>query len=300
MSFLSTRGWLLSGMALVLSGGLVFACSSNDDNFTDGGGMDSSTDSTTDQGQPGKDAGKDVVPMTCEAGVSGSCDIVLQNCPSGHECTAVNLEAGVCTYQLQCTTNTTGSLAEGYACTQGASNPCVAGLECIEGRCARHCCLGDDSVCGTSQPEGFTGACAVNVSLQYCTGTAYSVCTYAKPCELYQLLPCGPGLDCVPQTGTNGNATCSDYASGTDAGKAEKATCQYSNDCEDGMGCYGALDGGASSCTWQCYVKGMGGPYDSMIAADAGAGKGGCPTGEACTPINWSGMLPAWLGLCEP
>ena len=293
MSFLSKRGWWLGGMALVASGGLVFACSSNDDNFTDGGGNDSATDSTTDQGQQGNDAGKDVTPMTCEAGVTGSCDIVLQNCGSGSECTAVPLEAGVCNYQLQCKTNSTGSIAEGYACTQTANNPCVAGLECIEGRCARHCCLGDDSVCGTSQPEGFTGKCAVNVSLQYCTGTEYSVCTYAKPCEPFQQAPCGPGLTCLV-TDMNGTATCSDYASGGDAGKAYNAPCMYANDCEDGLGCYGSPDGGASSCQWNCYLGG--GPFDAGIEK-LGPGLGGCPNGQTCNEMITG--LPTWFGLCS-
>ncbi len=292
MNLLSTRGWWLGGMALVLSGGLVFACSSGN-NFPDGGGMDSSTDSTTDQGQQGNDAGKSDAPiMTCEAGITGACDIVLQNCGSGKDCTAVNLEAGVCNYQLECVTNNTGSLAEGYACTQSASNPCVAGLECIEGRCARHCCLGDDSVCGTSQPEGFTGKCAVNVSLQYCSGTEYSVCTYAKPCEPFQQQPCGPGLECNV-TDMNGTATCSDYASGTDAGKAYGAPCMYANDCEDGLGCYQAPDAGTSTCQWNCYMPP--GPFDAGIK-NLAPGLGGCPGGQTCKYMITG--LPTWFGLC--
>jgi hypothetical protein len=298
MNLLSQRRvWWLGGVALVASGALVFACSNNP-GTNDGGADTGAADSTVDQSSQ-KEAGVDAPIMTCEAGVTGACDIVLQNCGSGSECKPVNLEAGACNYALECVSNTTGSITEGYACTQsGASNPCVAGLECIENRCARHCCLGDDSICGPSQPEGFTGKCAVNVSLQNCTSTVYSVCTYAKPCEPFQLQACGPGLTCLV-TDSNGTASCSDYASGTDAGKAEKAACQYANDCEDGLGCYGAPDGGASSCQWNCYVKGMGGPYDSQIAADAGAGKGGCPGVEKCMPINWGGSLPAWFGLCQ-
>ncbi len=299
MDFLSRRGLGLAGVTLALAGGLVFACSSNPMN-TDGG-TDASMDATVDQSQ-GNEAGSDAPQVTCDAGVSGACDIVLQNCGSGKTCLPAQLEAGTCSYQLECASNTTGAITEGYACNPQQVNPCVAGLECINGRCAKHCCLGDDSTCGTSQPEGFAGKCAVDVNLPSCPQSfiAYSVCDYAKPCEPFQLLPCGSGLACVVEN-SSGNATCESYSSGTDAGKAEKAACQYSNDCEDGLGCYGALDGGASSCTWQCYVKGQGGPYDSTIAADAGAGVGGCPKNETCTPIMWSGnALPAWLGLCEP
>jgi hypothetical protein len=93
----------------------------------------------------------------------------------------------------------------------------------------------------------------------------------------------------------NGTAVCIDYAS-NDGGLAEKAPCQYANDCKDGLICAGNLDGGSGTiCQYECYVPP--GPFDAGITSQ-GAGKGGCPSGETCKPINWSGQLPTWLGMC--
>jgi hypothetical protein len=126
----------------------------------------------------------------------------------------------------------------------------------------------------------------------------FTACTYSSPCQPFHIQACAPSEGCIVQDG-NGTSSCSEYASGTDAGLAEHAPCVNKNDCNDGMGCYGALDGGAQNCQWNCYNKGQGGPYDNQIAADAGAGYGGCPTGEKCQLISWAqNALPNWLGLC--
>ncbi len=293
MIFSSRRvWWLAGGVGLLLSGVLGVACSSNpvDDTVGDSGG-DSTTEGGGGDSGGGDGGGSDgPTPMTCEAGISGSCDVYLQDCPTGQECTAFKQTDGG--YTLKCITNKTGSIKEGYACTpSGSGNNCVAGLECIEHRCARHCCIGDDAICGKAQPEGFTGKCDVNVTVDG-TNTAYSVCTYNKPCQPYQIQPCGPGLECLVQD-MSGTASCSAYANGGDSGLAEKAPCQYANDCNDGMGCYGTVDAG-SKCEWNCYLGG--GPFDAGIK-DAGAGKGGCPGGETCG----GGVtgLPTWFGLCQ-
>src|SRR5262249_12507147 len=197
-------------------------------------------------------------------------------------------------FDLQCVTNTTGSIKEGYTCTENPNkNPCVAGLECINSRCSKHCCFGDNAACGTS-PEGFTGKCNLGIQLPIKV-TAYPVCTYNKACDPFQIQQCGPGLTCLVED-SNGTADCYAYTSGGDAGLAEHTACTSANECQDGMGCYGALDGGPSNCQYNCYVPP--GPFDAGITS-LGAGKGGCPTGAPCTPINWGGQLPTWFGICS-
>jgi hypothetical protein len=274
------------------AGGLFAACSNNPgtgDGGLDSGGSDSTSDSpSTNDGGGNKDTGSDGQQVTCEAGVPGTCDIVAQNCPSGQECDPEQLDGG--TWDLHCTSNTTGNITEGYACTAGSSNPCVAGLECISGRCAKHCCFGNDSMCGTAHPEGFQGKCDLTVTLG--TTPGYTVCAYNSACEPFDIQPCGTGQTCLV-TDVNGTSSCS-MLNGT--GYAEKHACMYANDCAPGLGCYGSLDGGASNCQWNCYVPP--GPYDAGIAS-LPAGQGGCNTPEKCQPINWGGMLPTWLGICQ-
>ncbi len=260
------------------------------------GGVDSGGDTTTGGDSGGKDGqttdggqnNDSGQSGSCEAGISGNCDIVAQNCPSGKECTVVQSDAG---FMLDCVTNTTGSIKEGYACTQsGNSNPCVAGLECVLGRCAKHCCFCDDQACGQEHPEGYTGRCDLSITVG--NTPAYTDCTYSAGCQPFDIQPCAASQACNIKD-SNGTATCIDYAN--DGGLPEKTPCQYANDCKDGLICAGNLDGGAAICQWECYVPP--GPFDAGITS-LGAGKGGCPTGETCKPINWGGSAPTWLGMC--
>ncbi|HEY1959108.1 MAG TPA: hypothetical protein VGH28_26020 [Polyangiaceae bacterium] len=294
-------------VATLLTGGaFAVACSSGSGD--DNGGTDGGKDSTTDgkvgsdtgpapDGGPGPDGGP---PGTCEAGVTGACDIIAQNCGPGKDCDAVQDDAG--NFVTQCVQNTIGAVTEGACCTgqaqngtcpkfTGNTNPCTAGLECIEDRCAKHCCLGDDSACGKSNPEGFPGRCNLTVTLVDNGPPAYAVCAYSAACEPFQIQPCTPGQACFVND-SQGTSTCTKLDS-ADAGEGQ--TCKFENDCsKDGMGCYGTADGG-STCQWTCYVPP--GPFDAGVAQQ-GAGAGGCPTGEKCQPINWGGQLPTWLGLC--
>jgi hypothetical protein len=294
MNFLSRRLGLIAACGLLFASGAVgVACSSNPADDSSGG--DSAVDSTVDGVSPtegGKDGGgMDAAPIQqCDASVGGMCNIVAQDCPSGKECAAVKQADGG--FLLQCQNTANGNQPEGHSCNPGTNNPCLTGLECIEHRCARHCCLGDDQACGPSNPEGFLGKCDLNVTLDG-TSTAYSVCSYNKPCEPFQIEACGPGLTCLVQD-MNGTATCSAYSNGGDAGLAEKAKCSFGNDCSDGMGCYGAPDGGGFTCQWNCYIPP--GPFDAGIK-EGGAGKGGCPGSEKCGGAVTG--LPTWFGLCQ-
>lgn len=300
MTLLPRRGWWLLATAALFAGGtLGVACSNNPGNG-DGGGPDSGGDTTTggDSGKDGQgsEGGGDSGPIVtnCEAGVSGSCNIVAQDCTGGKQCALVQLQDGG--FDLECVSGG-GSIPEGYACVENSTAKCVSGLECINGRCSKHCCFGDDQACGTSHPEGFTGKCNLGIQLPNKV-TAYTVCTYNKSCAPFQITPCGAGLTCLVED-SNGTADCYAYTNGGDAGLGEHAACNSANECNDGMGCYGALDGGASNCQYNCYNKNQGGPYDNTISADAGAGYGGCPSGETCKLINWSGgSLPTWFGIC--
>jgi hypothetical protein len=297
MTFLSRRTgryWLLAATATMFAGGVLgMACSGDnkpgdggpDATNNDGGGPDAKGD-----GGPGNDTGTDATPVTCEAGISGACDIIAQNCGAAKDCVVVQADGGLMT---ECVPNTTGTIKEGYACTQtGSNNPCVAGLECIDGRCAKHCCQGDDTACGTSHPENYTGRCNLSVSVDDSGVPAYFACAYSPSCQPFGIQPCATGQECIIQD-QNGTSKCSTFSS-ADAG--EGVTCQYANDCnKDGLGCFGAPDGGFT-CQWTCYVPP--GPYDAGITSQ-GAGMGGCPTNESCTQINWGGQLPSWLGLCK-
>mgnify|MGYP001555725559 CR=1 FL=1 len=300
MNFLSRRVWLLAGTATMFAGGVLGVACSNNDGGKDGGPDTGTTDGTTgNDGGPGTDSGKDgstgkdgSPPTTCEAGVTGECDIITQNCGPGKDCTAVKTDGG---YTTQCTSNTTGNLTEGTACTPSSQNPCVAGLECVatstnNGRCSKHCCFGDDSACGTAKPEGYAGRCDLVLTLDG-VNPAYDVCTYSPGCEPFHQQPCATGQECSVKD-SQGTASCVGF-SGADAG--EGASCQYANDCNaDGLLCLGALDGGAgSTCIWSCYKPP--GPFDAGIA-NLQPGYGGCPNGQTCK-VSITG-LPSWMGAC--
>ncbi|HSQ64210.1 MAG TPA: hypothetical protein VLM85_13380 [Polyangiaceae bacterium] len=293
---MSTRSWLIVGSgALIACGALGVACSSpsyNTDGGVDsGGGGDAKSDVTTKpDGGGGTDGGGgdgSTGPCTTTT-ITGTCDIVAQNCNTGQECVVTQGSDGG--FVTTCSPNGGGSFAEGHTCTQTAS--CVPGLECIQGRCAKHCCLNNDSECGTS-PEGYVGRCDLNVTDNN-NQPMYAVCTYSSGCQPFDIQGCGGGQTCLIQD-SSGTAKCVGYPNG-DAGLPEKSACSASNACNDGLMCLGSADGGSFSCQWVCYSGG--GPYDAGIET-LGPGKGGCPTNETCKTVSWGGSLPTWLGICQ-
>lgn len=293
---MSTRSWLIVGSAaLIACGALGVACSSpsyNTDGGVDsGGGGDAKSDVTTKPDGGGTDGGGGdgaVGPCTTNL-VTGECDLVQQNCGTGKECVVVQADGGFVT---SCQPNGTGSLPEGTVCTQNANNPCVPGLECIDGRCAKHCCLGNDSECGKSPVEGYAGRCDLTVAPNGNQSAAYAICTYSSACQPFGVQACTSDSTCLIQD-SSGTAKCTQYPT-ADGGLPENAKCQYANDCADGLYCLTKGDAGA--CTWVCYVPP--GPYDGGIAT-LGQGQGGCKTPETCHSVNWSGSLPTWLGVCQ-
>ena len=295
------RWWLLAGTAALFAGGAIVSCSSN------GSGNDAGSDGTIPSDGSSNDVNQNndgskndsstnndgSTPACNTTALTGSCDIVQQNCPNGQGCIPAQLADGGWT--AQCAASN-GNIQEGYACQQ--TSLCVAGLECIDGRCAKHCCLGDDNECGMSHPEGYTGRCETTVTLDG-THPAYAICTYSSQCQPFDIQPCQNSEICIVED-TSGTSICEGLAA-NDGGLSAGAKCVYANDCKDGLTCVGALDGGAATCTWECYVPP--GPFDAGIV-NLGAGKGGCPSGKTCQQIQLLGPdggaeNPAWLGLCE-
>jgi len=283
------RFFLLVGFgALGLSGVLGVACSSNPTTGCDGGscGDDGGDAQPQDATNPPKDGGDGgVVVQKCPTyPVQGACDIVAQDCPNSDECVVANADGGPAT---ECVTPSTGSIPKGGKCSTTSS--CVPGAECIQGRCAPHCCDMDDTPCGASVPEGYLGTCNINLvdSKQKIIG---HVCAYSADCTPFGLHPCPMGSTCLVQD-MSGKATCSEIYMAP--GKAEGQPCSAANECQDGMMCVSGSDGGFV-CKYICY-KGNG-PFDAGVAK-MDAGLGGCPKTKTC-----GGGLqnaPQWLGLCN-
>ncbi|MDB4944055.1 MAG: hypothetical protein JWP97_3589 [Labilithrix sp.] len=253
------------------------------------------------------DGGVDARPQDADAGpiqgghcapdgspVTGVCDVVLQDCPddakgSKQECVIDGTKARCVPVQ--------GSqqLGIGRACcaNNATGNPCLPGLTCVgnlcedggpqTGRCSPACC--DDKACGKSDPEGITGACDLTL-VDDKNQPLYEVCSYRQRCQPFQVEPCKAGDTCLVED-PSGSASC--IAS---FGKGNREPCSFANECADGFVCAGAT---TSICRTVCLLPNTVSPYDAGLV-DAGAGKGGCPTGESCR-ISFTG-LPAWYGAC--
>ena len=264
------------------------------------GGNDAGTDGTTnpDGSKPdgsGTDGSKtdggtdgNIIP-SCTDNIEGECNLVSQNCSAGNECVLAAAADGGDT--TKCEPVGSGALKAGAACVASGSNPCVKGTTCISGRCAPACCFGDNSNCGNSIPEGFTGECTLNV-VDKNSNKLFSACTYNAACKPFGIQPCPTDYACLVKD-QSGTSTCTTIYQ--PPGKVELATCTVANDCKDGMMCLGSPDGGASTCQYVCY-KG-GGPYDAGISSGA-SGKGGCTLLKKTCAGAITG-LPTWLGICQ-
>ncbi len=293
---MKTHRLLLLSAAIVIGGAGAFglACSSPAQTFP----TDAGPDVTTQGDSGGKDSGKDGTPGTdgstdggggCTSPVNGACDIVAQNCSGNNECVQVLGDAGETT---ACLPAGNGAIPKGGVCNpNGSSNPCVKGSSCISGRCAPACCEGQDSLCGNSVPEGFTGACNLNV-VDKNNQPLYRACTYNAACKPFHVQACPTDYTCLVSD-QSGTASCSKIFQ--PPGKTEGTACTAANDCQDGMMCLGNADGGFS-CKFTCY-KG-GGPYfDGGTVADAAPGYGGCKSPKTCQ--GGIQNLPTWLGICQ-
>lgn len=220
--------------------------------------------------------------------IKGECDPVAQDCPNGKECEVAPSDGGGSAYSAQCTDPKTGSVPKGGVCSN--SSDCVPGADCIQQRCAPHCCEGSDLACGTSVPEGFLGTCSINVQYPNTTPNG-RVCTYGATCKPYKVQPCPMGYACLVED-MAGAAKCNGIF--MPPGKTVGTPCMYKNDCADGMMCVGGGPDGGSVCMWVCYKPP--GPYDAGIVS-LPAGQGGCPANKMCN-IGIQ-MLPTWLAVCS-
>jgi hypothetical protein len=193
-------------------------------------------------------------------------------------------------------------LAQGQACCPSTTeNPCLPGLTCVgnacadggpkTGRCTPACCKGQDSYCGKSDPEGISGAC--DLTLYLGNTPVHDVCSYRERCKPFGVEPCNGGKACLVEDKT-GTATCI-----TAQGKPLGASCNFANDCADGLMCIGGGDAG--TCRMMCLTPGAVHPFDASVE-EGGAGAGGCPTatcnGGPCCTIGVQD-LPAWLSFCR-
>jgi hypothetical protein len=255
-------------------------------------------------------------PTSCEPVTGPACDLVAQNCPPGdggvpQQCLTQALSDGG--YTTVCNPVTLSQhLEKGHdCCPSGDQNPCNVGLECVgntaapcdgggvlPGRCTPHCCggdAGDDSLCGTSVPEGYPGRCDVVVVDS--TGTPlFNACTYELACKPFGLKACPPGQVCEV-IDPSGTATCADiYVPDGGPAPGEGESCVALNNCQDGMVCLDNGDG-TSSCYLSCVTPGTIPPFDAGLL-DGGPGTGGCPSNEECNIVVQG--FPAWLSFCGP
>ena len=322
----------LAAVGVASIGGVLVACGSGDDSVVlDGGTEDGGGDSTVDSGA---DAGADTsVTMVdsstgSDAGhctpVTGACDLVAQDCPNKggqkQECVVTTGNTGQLT-TVCAVPQASQQLPSGRSCCpDDNNNPCLTGLECIgdpctdggpkTGRCSPHCCLGDNSACGVSDPEGIAGSCEVTVTIN--NNPEYYVCTYKEFCKPLGVQPCvSPNTTCDVQD-KFGTSQCDPLFGG--AGQGEHQPC--GNGCANGLGCFlkSYADGGPATfpdggsedeCLYFCHTPNSATPFDGGLLTNA-YGHGGCSfpdgggIGETCNGGLNPTDFPAWLSLCLP
>lgn len=214
---------------------------------------------------------------------SGTCDLILQNCPTGQACVYALPNATATTPETVCAPVVGAGAAEGGACC--ALNSCANGLVCVGameetpgggtctaegmGTCQRYCC-------------GSSADCAAG---ELCNrfGSTFSggICDTSDDCGLVDQTGCASGQGCYPADG--GTTQC---LTPTAAGAAEGATCMYTNDCVAGTACFNLTSGGSSRAV-------------CLRLCDIGDGATDCPRsgGMACQA---GGDLPTGTGVCPP
>jgi len=223
-------------------------------------------------------------PSGSATNLTGSCDIVAQDCGSGLTCSVVADDAGQ--YHTGCVDLGNGSAQLGEGCT--SHTDCAAGLRCVLSKCSRACCGAlKGPLCGSS------GACDLDITYP---GNAFvKVCTFAPPCTpwAHDCPPSGPETDCHAAGGNKFKCSFPNY--NLDAGSTEGQPCTYVNDCQDSQYClYASADAGSGTCRWLCKASASGAPDAGTVGGTPGMG--GCPSGQTCHAFG----SPAWLGLCRP
>jgi len=215
--------------------------------------------------------------------VQGTCDLLLQNCPSPYTCTVQ--QAGS-TWRTECATVGTGTKTLGTAC-QGHSD-CAPGLRCTVNKCTRPCC---------SQREAAIckgGQCDLSVYFGSGGTGRINVCTFSPTCSPWAgNCPAGPERDC--HAAGNDRFLCDVPNYSPDGGSTIGKPCTYRNDCGDSQYCQlTSSSGTVGVCRWLCRATATGGPDAGAVGGQPG--QGGCPGGTACRAFS----SPSWLGVCLP
>ncbi len=222
-------------------------------------------------------------PSGSATDLTGSCDIVTQDCSAGKTCTVVADDAGQ--YHTGCVDLGNGSAQLGQTCA--SHSDCASGLICVLKKCSRVCCGAlEGPLCGSS------GACDLKVT--YSGGAFTQVCTFAPSCTpwAHDCPSSGPETDCHAAGGTKFKCSFPNY--NVDAGSTEGQTCTYVNDCQDSQYCLYASSGATSgTCRWLCKASDSGAPDAGTVGGSPG--NGGCPSGQTCHAFG----TPAWLGVCH-
>jgi hypothetical protein len=252
------------------------------------------------------DAAAEAAHGHCEP-VTGSCDLVLQTCPSGQECLAlVQADGG---WATSCDpVRAAQHIEPGYPCCpapSSADDPCLPGLTCVGdpctgdaaggGLCSPYCCEGDDTPCGSSS-DGVPGHCDLGI-VDTAGATLYDVCDYALPCKPFGVQPCPAGDACLVQD-TSGGAQCAQVYNGGAPAAQEGAACTFVNSCADGLMCLTDTgpDGGLQQVCLMLCSTGQGTPPFDAGALGTQPDMGGCDTGKQCKAAPQ--IFPAWLGVC--
>ena len=224
-------------------------------------------------------------PSGSATNLSGSCDIVAQDCAAGLTCSVVVDDAGQ--YHTGCVDLGNGSAQLGATCA--TNGDCATGLTCVLKKCSRACCGAlEGPLCGSS------GACDLKIT--YPGGAFEQVCTFAPPCTpwAHDCPSSGPETDCHAAGGSKFKCSFPNY--NVDAGSTEGQPCTYVNDCQDSQYClYAGSDAGSGICRWLCKASDSGGAPDAGTVGGT-PGLGGCPSGQTCHAFG----NPAWLGVCGP
>jgi len=225
------------------------------------------------------DAGGKCAPGTA-TNVTGSCDLVAQDCPAGLTCRVEQTDGG--TYQASCINLGNGTKKLGDACSKHSD--CQAPYSCALGKCTRPCCgTLESTLCGAN------GACDMKIS--YGASAFVQVCTFSAPCTPWAKdCPAGPETDCHVGSGNKLKCSLPNYA--PDAGSTLGQPCTFLNDCQDSQQCDFAS--GSGICRWLCKATATGGPDAGTVGG--APGNGGCPSGQTCKAYT----DPSWLGVCRP
>lgn len=264
--------WLGAGFLGVGAVSAGSGCGDDPPPADDGGGGATASSTSTGSGATSSSVGSSSSsgggsePIVCGSeytNVTGSCDLLNQDCASGQMCNVQNGEA-------QCLPDPGGLKKHGDPCT--SPSECQRGLVCIDSKCAPFCCPDNDQPC-----EG--GVCDLQVNLG--DGDFVFVCSYAEACTLFAG-DCPEGMDCHIANADKGLSVCDPPLDLVAEGEA----CNFRNNCDDAQQCVGNV------CRHNCNLATW------NVDPRPAPGAGGCLAERECVDLMAS-AFPG-IGLCAP